>query len=290
MHVQLISLTESEFARFAKFVYERAGIHLPEEKRTLLSNRLRQRLKALGLDSFSAYYERFSDEQFVDEELPHFLSAVTTNETYFFRNERLWETFADELIPQFVKRNAARTRSIKVWSAASSSGEEAYTAAILLRELVPDFARWKISVIGSDISKNVLDKAKAALYNDYAVSKMTPERRERWFTRDGEKYKLCDEIRKLVRFQFHNLREDFPGGGFDFVLLRNVLMYFDTAMKQRALEVTSDAVAPGGYLFIGDVDPTRTSPELLACMKLEPGAPGLYHRPAQAPALLGGKS
>ncbi|MFO0839664.1 MAG: protein-glutamate O-methyltransferase CheR [Phycisphaerae bacterium] len=283
--MQLATLTESEFALFAKFVYDWAGIYLAPEKRTLLSNRLRQRLKALSLDSFRAYYDRFRDDQFADEELPNFLSAVTTNETYFFRNERLWELVGEKLIPEFVQRNGARSRSIKVWSAASSSGEEAYTAAILLRERVPDFDRWRISVIGTDISKKVLEKARAGIYNEYAVAKMSDERRERLLTVEGDKFRVKDEIRKLVRFEFHNLRDPLPTGGYDLVLLRNVLMYFDTAMKQQAIEVTSQAVAPGGYLFIGDVDPTRTSPELMSRMKLEIGPPGLYRRPVQTPAL-----
>lgn len=279
---QLQTLTVDEFARFKELVYSLAGIHLVEEKRTLLSNRLRQRLKALKLDSFQAYYERFQDAAFADEELPFFLSAVTTNETYFFRNERLWELFSDRLIPELAQRNATRARTFKVWSAASSSGEEAYTVAILLRELLPDFSKWKVSVIGTDISKNVLEKAKAGVYNEYAVSKMSAERRERWFTKNGPSYQLKPEIRSLVRFQFHNLRDPFPLSGFDIVLLRNVLMYFDTPMKIRAMQVVQDAVAPGGYLFIGDVDPTRTSPELMAAMTLQAGSPGLYHKPAAA--------
>ncbi len=280
--MQLTTLSQDTFERFAALVSERAGIHLAKEKLPLLSNRLRARLRALHIESFEAYYDRFSDAEFVEEELPFFLSAVTTNETYFFRNEKLWQTFETQLLPEFIERNATRNKTIKIWSAAASSGEEAYTCAICLLEGLPAGGAWRPQVVGTDISRRVLDRAAAAVYNDYAVSKMTPQRRDRWFTRTPEGYHLHEDARRIVRFQFHNLRDQFQPAIFDLVLLRNVLMYFDTEMKQRTIQVAQDAVAPGGYLFIGDVDPTRTSKELMSIMKLEPLTPGLYHKPQRS--------
>jgi chemotaxis protein methyltransferase CheR len=277
--MQMATLTQDAFARFAAMVHDRAGIHLPEEKRSLLSNRLRARLRALNLDTFETYYDRFGDPTFAEEELPYFLSAVTTNETYFFRNEKLWEMFETQLLPEFIETHKSRTKSVKVWSAAASSGEEAYTCAICLLEGLPEGQNWRPQVVGTDISRRVLDRAGQALYNDYAVSKMTPQRRSRWFTKTAEGYQLQEAARKIVRFQFHNLRDSFQSGIFDLVLLRNVLMYFDTEMKQRTIQVAQEAVAPGGYLFIGDVDPTRTSKELMSIMAMEPLTPGLYHKP-----------
>ncbi len=277
--MQATLLSPDTFARFAKMVYDRAGIFLPEEKRSLLSNRLRSRLRVLKIESFEEYYDRFGDAEFAEEEMPFFLNSVTTNETYFFRNERLWALFEEKLLPEIVAANSGKGRTFKVWSAAASSGEEAYTVAILLRELLPNFASWRAQVIGTDISRKVLEKAGKGLYNDYAVSKMKADRRERWFTRDGENYQLQDEVRKLVRFQFHNLRDPMTPGGFDLVLLRNVLMYFDTAVKQTVIRHACEAVASGGFLYIGDVDPTRTSKELMEVMTLTPLTPGLYQKP-----------
>lgn len=277
--MELLKLTTREFNQVAKLIYDRTGIHLPPEKLGLLSNRLRKRLRVLELGSFQEYYKLLTDAARCEEELPHFLSAVTTNETYFYRNTNLWNFFSGDLIRHFVDTKPAGRKTIRVWSAASSSGEEAYTTAIVLREKLPAFSSWKVNIIASDISNNVLDKAKAGLYDDYAVSKMDPSLVKRWFTPADGKHQLRDEIRKIVTFQFHNLREPFPNGRFDVVFLRNVLMYFDNNMKKRVIKVTSDALAPGGHLIVGDVDPIRTIPELNDAMTLEYQRPGIYLKP-----------
>jgi len=145
MAEDMTRLTPDEFKKFAKLIDELAGIYLAPEKITLLGNRLRRRLKERELATFSEYHAKFSDPKFLEDELPFFLSAVTTNETYFFRNERLWETLQNRLIPEFVA-NHAKDRTIKIWSAAASSGEEAYTLALVLREAITPFDDWKVSV------------------------------------------------------------------------------------------------------------------------------------------------
>lgn len=278
--MELERLSPELFGKMSKLIYDRTGIYMPQEKAGMLSNRLRKRLRALELATFQDYYRLLASKSGCQQELPHFLSAVTTNETYFFRNEQLWKFFEHDLIPHLVKLKGAKSKSIRIWSAASSSGEEAYTAAIALREHLPDAGNWSIAIIGSDISRNVLDKAKSAVYNDYAVSKMDKAQVRRWFTKktDGQ-FQLVDEIRGLVRFQFHNLRDPFPSGRFDVAFLRNVLMYFDTPMKKRVIKVVSDAVAPGGHMIVGDVDPIRTVPELSECLTLEYKRPGIYFKP-----------
>ena len=277
--MELLTLTRDEFARFAKLIYDRTGISLEERKLSLLSNRLRMRLKALRLDSFDAYYKNIaSTSSLSGDELHHFLSAVTTNETYFFRNEQLWSSFKSELIPYFVANRADKDRTIRIWSAASSSGEEAYTAAISLRENLPNFDLWQITIVGTDISKRMLDRAKGAVYNDYAVSRMSKAHVKKWFdSREGQ-FELRPAVRKMVRFQFHNLRDPFSSGKFDLIFLRNVLMYFDTPMKLRVLKVVTDALIPGGHLIIGDVDPVSSSAELREAMTLEKTRPGFYRK------------
>ena len=183
----LQKLTEAEFAQMAKLVYDRAGIYLPECKLSLLSNRLRKRLRALKLGDFADYYDLLRDRKRCAEELPNFLSAVTTNETYFFRNENLWKFFRNEWMPELVERKAKSLQKfVRVWSAATSSGEEAYTAAICLRESLPKFESWNVTIIGSDISERVLDQARAGIYNAYAVSKVRAATLRRWFEGGGE--------------------------------------------------------------------------------------------------------
>ncbi|MCH7813934.1 MAG: protein-glutamate O-methyltransferase CheR [Planctomycetes bacterium] len=278
--MEVLKLTPKEFSRFAKLVYDRTGISLADRKLALLSNRLRRRLKALNLETFDAYYKYVSSPSGMsDDELAHFLSAVTTNETYFFRNEKLWTTFETDLIPYFVRTKGDKNRTLRIWSAASSSGEEAYTAAIALRENLPGFDRWQITIIGTDISKKMLDKAKQAVYGEYAVSRMDKTRIKTWFDASPGEFRLKPEVRKMVRFQFHNLRESFPNGRFDLVFLRNVLMYFDTPMKLRVLEVVTEALAPGGHLIIGDVDPVSSCDELREALTLEKIRPGTYCKP-----------
>lgn len=285
--MDLIKLTPEQFKRFAKLVYDRTGIDLPEQKQTLLANRLRRRLRALNLASFDDYYALMCKPEGCEEELPNFLSAVTTNETYFFRNTRLWEMFRKEWIPHFLELKKGKARTFRLWSAAASSGEEAYTAAIVLRESLREPNSWQVQIVGTDISKNVLDKAQTGVYNDYAVSQMPREQVLRWFHLENGNYRVKDEAKKLVKFQFHNLREPLAQPGFDVVLLRNVLMYFDTPMKQATLRNTQAGVASGGLLFVGDVDPVRVSAELRETLSLEEGQPGVYWKPVAQKAGMG---
>lgn len=277
--MELIKLTPEEFKKIATFVYDKTGIYLAESKLGMLSSRLRKRLRALQIGSFEEYYRLIQSKRGYEQELPHFLSAVTTNETYFFRNEKLWEHFSEDLIGNFKKTKTTGSKSVRIWSAASSTGAEAYTAAILLRELLPDFKSWSVKIIGTDISQNVLDAARAGVYNSYALSRTSKERVKRWFTPVGDDFALKDEIKKMVTFQFHNLRDSFPNGRFDLIFLRNVLMYFDNEMKKRSITVVSEALVPGGHLIIGDVDPIRTTAELNQHMKLDYIRPGTYQKP-----------
>lgn len=277
MSVDLLKLTPEEFQKIAKIVYDRTGIHLEERKLSLLSNRLRKRLKALNFDTFEEYRKKLTSNEGFKEEEPHFLSAVTTNETYFFRNEQLWRYFESDLVPEFVESKGKTDKTIRVWSAASSSGEEAYTTAIMLREMLPNFSTWNVKIIGSDISSKVLDMARAGVYNAYAVSKTTPDRLKKWFDKqDEDKFALKPEIKKMVQFQFHNLRDNFMGAKFDLIFLRNVLMYFDIPMKKKVIDVVTNALQKGGRLIVGDVDPIRTIPELSEHIKLTYQRPGVY--------------
>lgn len=279
--MELVKLTPTEFKRIAKIVYDQTGIHLADEKLTLLSNRLRKRLRELGLETFAEYQKLLERADTLTEEMPHFLSSVTTNETYFFRNEALWKFFRTKWIPE-IRKNALATnkRSVRIWSAASSTGEEAYTAAICLREELRDFDAWKVSIIGSDLSPRVLEKAQAGLYNDYAVSKLPSRSMKLWFKQVEGGYQISDAIKSMVQFKQHNLRDPFPNGRFDFVFLRNVLMYFDLEMKRTVVRNVQDALVPGGHLIIGDVDPVRNCAEMSDVLEVQPVATNVYIKPA----------
>lgn len=281
--MELVKLSSEEFKKFADSIYEKTGIFIPESKLDMLSNRLRRRLRALKLAAFTDYYDLLQNDEACEKELPHFLAAVTTNETYFFRNEKLWKFFREKWMPDLIERKKrSGSKTIRIWSAASSSGEEAYTAAICLRESLAGFSAWNVQIVGSDISRTVLDKASSGVFNEYAISRTPPKTVSRWFTKKNDSYELKSEIHKLVKFQFHNLRDAFPEKNFDLIFLRNVLMYFDNAMKIRVLNHLTNALTCGGNLIIGDVDPIRSTPELREAFTLDYCGPNVYLKPEGA--------
>lgn len=281
--MELVKLTPQEFKKIAKLVYDQTGIDLQESKITLLSNQLRKRLRELKLNTYAEYYKLLRDPKRYDEEMPYFLSAVTTNETYFFRNEVLWKFVRETWLPEIVKRKKNnKTPSIRVWSAAGSSGEEAYTTAICIREGIMNITQWQITIVASDISQRVLERAQKGEYNDYAVSRMHKNLLKRWFKHQDEVFYLKPEIKELVHFQFHNLRDPFPSGPFDLVFLRNVLMYFDLEMKKRVLTNVCEVLAGGGFLVVGDVDPIRNIPGLGEVINLEYKGPNVYYKPIES--------
>ncbi len=280
----LQALEQREFDLFRDFIYKECGISLAETKVALLSNRLRKRIKALKLASYDDYYHVLTGGgRAAEEEMGHFLSAVTTNETYFFRNDNLWKFVSGELLKYLEDTfpSGPAGPCWNFWSAASSSGEEAYTLAIVLREALPNYDSKKLKIIGTDISQRVLEKAQAAQYDDYSVQKMAPEIRKKYFDQEGQTGLWCVKplIKKAVEFRFHNLRDLFLGPKFHVVLLRNVMMYFDLEMKQRVLERIQEVMHPGGVLIMGDVDPMRQGGGLKDKIHLDYWKPTVYRIP-----------
>ncbi len=271
-------LTPREFKLVTKFIYERTGIFIPEEKLALVSNRLRKRLRALKLPGFMAYYDLMTKGgSAFEEEFPHFLSAVTTNETYFFRNAKLWDLVSGELLTDLMELKA-KQKSLAVWSAACSSGAEAYSIAICLNEMRNKLRDWRLTIVGTDISSRVLDIAREGIYNEYAVSKCSPNRIKTNFKKVADDhYQLRQEIRSMAQFKFHNLR-DAMKQKFDLVLLRNVMMYFDTPMKIKVVSNVAASMNTGGLLYAGDVDPIRSMMNLNDFPQIEYVKPFIYRR------------
>lgn len=275
-------LSDAEFELLRRFVYDKAGIALTDQKKTLLANRLRKRLRALELDSFKQYYDFLVKGDKRSEEMEHFLNAVTTNETYFFRNDKLWDFVGGDLLDWLVEKNGkSASPTMRFWSAASSSGEEAYTLAITLHQKLRDFSRWNLSIIGSDISERMLARARAAVYEEYAVQHLDAAGRRKYFEHDkaANTFQLRPTYRNMVQFRNHNLRDPFAGFKFDVVFLRNVMMYFDHEMKCRVIDTITAALAPGGYLIIGDVDPMREGSGLREHCMLDYVRPSVYRKP-----------
>lgn len=256
------TLDARDFEAFRQLIYGAAGIQLSQRKVPMLSNRLRRRMRALGLRTYREYYKLLTQAGSGSDEFFRFLEVVTTNETYFFRNRPLWNALEAQVLPALVQRRPA-SQALTFWSAASSSGEEPYTLAVLLHTCRASLAGRSVRILASDISQRQLATARVARYDTYAVSRLTDAERRQYFHRQAEQYQLRDEFRRPVEFFFHNLKMPMRRGPVDCVILRNVMMYFDQAMQEQTLVNACDALQPGGFLVVGDVDHLHTQVDLM---------------------------
>jgi chemotaxis protein methyltransferase CheR len=250
-------LTPQEYRNYCELIYRVAGIRIVDNKRVMVSNRVRRRLRATGIASFAAYYA-FLTSPAGDGEMPLFLDAITTNETYFFRDPQHYEWLADTFLPGVFDEAAARKRprKLRIWSAACSTGEEPYSIALKLLEKQPRFAGWRITLVGTDLSGAVLDTARAGRYDARAIRLIEPAHRKLFFDEDAksQRWTVKPEIKSLVTWKQHNLLLPFDEGPFDCLFLKNVLIYFDTESKQTVVRNVMNALAKGGYLVIGPTE------------------------------------
>lgn len=247
-------LNPDQFQRFESFIYEHCGIRIDKKKVTLLTNRVRRRVTALGLDDFDAYY-RFLTSPQGSGEVGGFLDAITTNETFFFRTAVQFDWFRNQWLTEVVAdaRQGNREKSLRIWSAGCANGAEPYSIAIALAENAYRLRDWRIEVVGTDISRDMLDEARRGIYRQRVMNAVTDSQRRRFFrpADDDETWQVRESIRDMVRFEYHNLMRPMPGKEFDCVFIRNVMIYFDEESKKNALPHLIRAVRPGGYLLIG---------------------------------------
>jgi chemotaxis protein methyltransferase CheR len=250
-------LTDDEFEKFRALIYRVAGIRIAETKRVMITNRLRRRLRATGLPSFSAYLA-FVTSAAGSREVPAFLDEITTNETYFYRDAHHYHWFADEFLPEVAQEARAhqRPRSLRIWSAACSTGAEPYSLAIKLAENHQRLAGWRITLLGTDLSGAALAAARAGVYDARAVLLVGPEERARYFTEDprAQTWTIKPEVRAQVSWKTHNLLAPLAVEPFDCIFLKNVLIYFDAESKKRVVDHVLRALAPGGYLVAGPTE------------------------------------
>jgi chemotaxis protein methyltransferase CheR len=235
-----------EFAWIRDYLYKHAGIVLNDTKQALVAGRLDKRLRYHRLESYSDYFRLFNTPGFENETIMA-IDMLTTNETYFFRESKHFEFFVNQIIPQHMDRNPLR-----IWSAASSSGEEAYSIAMLLAHHAKS-QQWEI--LGTDISTRILEKAKRGLYMLNAAEKIPRPLLKKYCLKGTGEYDgflLMDPVlRKRVKFIHANLNSQLPDLGlFEVIFLRNVMIYFDVDTKQRLLERITHYLRPGGYFFI----------------------------------------
>ncbi|HOO71872.1 MAG TPA: protein-glutamate O-methyltransferase CheR [Spirochaetota bacterium] len=254
MEINIKRLTDEEFKKFAKLIYEESGIFLKETKITLLSNRLRKRLGPLNLKEFSDYYDylqRLTGEQ-KKKEYELLLDVVSTNETYFFRNERHFEAFSQYCIPELVKTK--KNKKLRIWSAACSTGEEPYTLAICILENKNLLNGWDIQILGTDIAPSVLDFARIGEYSGRRIEKVPPEFLEKYFIPkkdDTGVFLVKDEMKNLTNFYYLNFFKDKFPVDLDVIFCRNVMIYFDKIYQRRLVADFYKSILDTGYLFIG---------------------------------------
>ena len=245
-------LVPDTFKQLRDLIYEKTGIHFQDNKTYLLESRLLPRLKACRCETFEKYLNFLRFDAFRDREVTELYTVITTNETYFFRDEAQLESFMKVMIPEVMKTNAA-TKQLRIWSAACSSGDEPYTLALLLRDY-PPLAGWTIDILGTDISENVLNIARVATYSSHSLRKVPPAMLVKYFTGKKEEHTLVPQVKGMVRFMNINLY-DRPRlkliRGMDIVFCRNCLIYFDDKAKAQIVSDLRDALRPKGYLMIG---------------------------------------
>lgn len=247
-------LTQEEFERFREFIWKLSGICIAENKLTLLTNRLKRRLRATGIATYQAYFDYLKSRDGAAE-LPEFLDAITTNETSFFRTEKHFDWLSEEFVPEMIARIRKREHeeTIKVWSAACSTGEEIYTIAMCLEEARRKNPVWQFKLLGTDISQEVLERAKQGMYSPASIKDISEALRKRYFetASQPESVQVKSALRDRTKFLQHNLLNPPPESGFDVIFLRNVLIYFNRDSKQKVIEQIVKAIRPGGYLVIG---------------------------------------
>lgn len=248
-------MNDEEFLLLRDFVYQYCGLHFSQESRYLLEKRLGKRLQAHRLKSFKDYYYFLRYNQKKDQELAEVVNALTTNETYFFREEYQLKTFVGEIIPEIKARKEREgSRKIRIWSAGCSSGEEPYTLAMLLGER-HDLMNWEIDIIGTDISQRVLNIARNGVYGQPSFRTTGSEYLQKYFTptNDG-KFRIDDKAKSLVTINYLNLFDRSRVallGHVDAIFCRNVIIYFDLAAKKRVIESFYERLVPEGFLLLG---------------------------------------
>ena len=283
--VTLDTLSDEQLDSFAKLIYERTGIRVSPQKKTLLSNRLRRRLRATGIAGFSEYHAELLKLETDDPEWDAFLQEITTHETYLFRDQTQWDWFSNTYLPQIQAeaREGKRAKRLRVWSAASSTGDEAYTIACCIADRLKLHEEWKVEIQGSDVGIGALEEAEKAVFKVRAMRNVSDSFKKRFFNQvDRDNWSAKPILRNWTNFKQHNLLDPFRVAPFDIVFVKNVFIYFDADSKSRAFKNIEQVLKPGGMLVTG---PAEGISNLLE--DYERVQPWLHRKPGGRPVAAG---
>jgi|SRR5579872_202929 chemotaxis protein methyltransferase CheR len=267
-----LQLTEPEMKLLQTLVYQECGMYFDSRRAHFLQDRLHRRLKECRVDSFYSYYRLLISAE-GKEELAKLLENLTVNETSFFRNKAQLDLFHKHVLDDLLRlKQERRDFSLRLWSAGCSTGQEAYTMAMLVADALSYHALrnpsgheiplpkplipppWKVEVLASDISYTVLRAGQEGIYNENQMSSVDYNYRLRHFDKVGERYAVKKPLKELVHFDFHNLKTEYLPQRNDVIFCRNVMMYFDEPEQRRLIEKFARCLNPGGYLFVGHAE------------------------------------
>jgi chemotaxis protein methyltransferase CheR len=248
-----VQMTDEEFRLIRDLIHGHSGLFFDNDSKYLLEKRLGRRLPLHQLYGYRDYYHFLRYNRGKEQELSDIMDILTTNETYFFREAFQLRAFTDEIIPEIMAEKEKRgDRSLRIWSAGCSSGEEPYTIAMLLMEM--GFKGWRVEIIGADISHRVLQLARKAVYGKSSFRATDEAYIRRYFQEQDGSYKIADKVKELVTISHLNLFDENRLallGKMDIIFCRNVIIYFDQMAKKKVVEVFYRMLREGGYLLLG---------------------------------------
>jgi len=250
-----IPLSDDVFRLIRDIIKDYCGLFFDDGSKYLLEKRLARRVRNRHLDDFRDYYRFIRYDKNFEEELTAIIDVLTVNETYFFREQNQLRAFSEEILEE-LKEKKRDTRSLRIWSAGCSTGEEPYTIAMLIQEK-GSFAGWDVEIYGSDINQRVLQAARKGIYRKNSFRTAETYFIKKYFTEEDGSYRIGDGIKRHVNFSYLNLLDAFKTrflGKMDVILCRNVLIYFDGPSRKRVIENFYDRLADGGYLLLGHAE------------------------------------
>jgi len=274
--MNIISLSQQDFDLFRNLINKKTGIFFDERKKYFLASRISTRMEVCGLSNTREYWRLLNIDA---KELSNLIEEITIPETYFFRDYPQLRIFAEDALPLVCERKRKKyNRTLKIWSAGCSSGEEPYTISIILLEMIGDFSIWNIEILGTDINRKALKKCREAVYNPRSLKDVPLEYRKKYFISSDTHYAVKPEVKKLVRFDYLNLTDEVGmrmKKGIDFIFCRNVLIYFDLESSKKVINYFYDALNKGGHVFLGS---SESISRLSAAFKLVRFKNGLAYR------------
>jgi chemotaxis protein methyltransferase CheR len=276
-------VTPQDYAYLSKLLNERSGLQLAGDKQYLIESRLLPVARQNNCGSIGDLVAKL--KVFAEEPLRQRVTeAMTINESFFFRDKTPFDRFQDTVLPHMRQVRSASKR-IRIWCAASSTGQEPYSLAMMFRQAKDEFAGWKIEIVATDISKEVLEKAKSGLYTQFEVQRgLQIQLLLIYFKQDGDQWRIAQELRDMVQYRQHNLLDDFAAlGMFDVIFCRNVLIYFDSKTKQDVLSRIARSLVKDGQLLLGAAETVVGFTNLFMPM---PEKRGLYVHTADKKAAL----